>query len=189
MLSTIAVGSIGFSYDLYKKEQELSLERISIANELTYRIEIFEKQAKIPVFDCAKLIALKSTIDGDAVQAKKFRQFVSKVWEKDPGDSLFEENSNVRTFALISRYEINLNRSYFRRFIERPTMPIEEVIQSLRFAAILFDAESEKTVPMVDLYAYVVMTNFFYREVSKHYHKQGLDESKLDCGERWLGNI
>ena len=190
LLSTIAVGSIGFSYELYKREQELSLERLSMANELSYRMDIAEKQTGILVFDCSKLIALKRTVDNDFEQGKKFRQFAFRMWKKDPEDYLFRENANTSTFALISRYEINLNRSYFRRLIERRTMPIEDVILSLMLAHLLTD-ESDKGEPILDLYSYVVTRNFFDREVQKHYHrnKNGPDKSEWDCGERWNGNL
>jgi len=189
LLSTVAVGLLGFSYDLYQQEKELALERLKLGNEIQYRIDFATEKVKLKPMSCEELIAQKKVISSNKEVSEQFRRFIEQILAKEKFDYLFKEFSDESTFALVSKFEININRTKFRWAVERTKMPIDDVENSLALAHQFLQGDQDAGTALTYLYGYTVLTNYFFREHARHYFKSDLDKKELDCGYRFVGNI
>jgi hypothetical protein len=125
----------------------------------------------------------------DIVVARKLHKLVESILKKNSVEHLLNEYSKDSIIVLLTRYEININRSNFRWLVERPLMPIEDVMSHLRLAYTFSSYPADGATAIVDLYTFTFLSNYFNYENSKRYHKNPLGPEDLDCGERMLGNI
>lgn len=188
LLSTVAVGLLGFSYDLYQQERELALERLKLSNEIQYRMDFANEKVKLKPMNCEELIAQKKVISSDKEAANQFHNFIVEIFVKEKIDHLFREFSEESTFALVSKFEININRTKFRWVVERSEMPIDDVVNGLALAHRFLQGDQDTVTARTYLFGYTVLTNYFSREHGRHYFKNGPDNKELDCGYRFVGN-
>lgn len=194
LLSSAVLGVFGLSYDMYRSEKELTMQRLSLISEIQHRLGYIELKSGVPNISCTEATEM---YQNDGLISEELRtqlfSFVKSLFNNQNKTYLFSRYSAESTNALIIEYEINLNRSIAKRFLERKEMPVEKLHKGLAFDYYLVNSgdmgESDEIDSKMYLISYKEITNYFQYAYAEYYLNGYFEESELDCSEKMLGNI
>lgn len=195
LLSSIMLGLLGLSYEIYKSEKDLTQQRLILLSEIRHRLSYFELASEIKNVSCSEAVNLyQNTKLIDQKHSNQLQEFFRLLMKNTAQAYLFSEYSMESMNSLIIKYEINLNRSLAKNYIERESMPIEDIHKSLSFINYLLntkDLPSDKkdTVSGLYLMDYKEITNYFQYAYARYYLGGQYDTEELDCKDKMLGNI
>ena len=184
---------------IYKSEKDLTLKRLILLSEIRYRLNYFELASEIKNVSCREAVNLYQNTKLIAKKhSNQLHEFFQLFMRNNAQAYLFSEFSMESMNSLIIKYEINLNRSLAKNYIERERMPIEDIHKSLSFVNYLLnsrepDSEIESEIEDVDsgiyLLTYKEIINYFQYAYARYYLGGQYDDEELDCKDKMLGNI
>ncbi|GGK85512.1 hypothetical protein [Amphritea balenae] len=186
VLSSLIVGTFGFSYSVYSQERELTLERLRLLAEIRYRMDkasiFFSRHEKM-----CFLIENNSNENGYSNEHTEDMETFFDVFLDKQNIGLFDEYSKHGGYALIIDFEINLKRSYFKEYIDDSQMNIEDIHKDLSLLIVFRDKYSKGDenglLAISYLASYTSLAIYFQYMYSKYYLDGEYDHSNINCSD------